>query len=314
MCLLVVVHQVLPGVPLVVAANRDERVDRPAQAMAVLSARDPRVLGGRDEVAGGTWLAVNEHGVVAGLTNEPTGEPRDTSRRSRGELPVFLARHRDATRAVEALVASARPSHYNPCWLLVGDRHRLWSVDMTGLSAARDRPVATELGAGVHVLENRPLGAPSSKVDHVRALVAPALAEAGGKGALRGGEAGALAEAGREGALSGGEAGTARRVAGTHRGRSDPGERHEVLREEDALARVMASLGRILADHQVTAPDDAERPVGRSACCVHGDEYATRSALLVSVGTSPTSPPWLQVADGAPCTAPFTDVTACRER
>ena len=35
----------------------------------------PRILGGRDEVAGGTWLAVNEHGVVAGLTNQPAGQP-----------------------------------------------------------------------------------------------------------------------------------------------------------------------------------------------------------------------------------------------
>ncbi|MDA8071287.1 MAG: NRDE family protein [Actinomycetota bacterium] len=271
MCLLVVVHQVVPGAPLVVAANRDERLDRPARAMAVLADRDPRVLGGRDEVAGGTWLAVNEHGVVAGLTNEPTGEQRDATRRSRGELPVFLARHRDAASAVEALVASARPSHYNPSWLLVGDRRRLLSVDMTGRSTAGDRPVAAELGPGVHVLENRPPGAPSAKVDHVRDLVAAALAEACDP---------------RSPAIAGVPGGGG------------------------AVAKLVASLARILADHQVTASDDAGGPLARSACCVHGDEYGTRSALLVTVGERPSCLPSLQVADGRPCTASFTDATA----
>ena len=53
MCLLVVVSRLDPGAPLVVGANRDERLDRPAAAMTVLRPADPRILGGRDEEAGG---------------------------------------------------------------------------------------------------------------------------------------------------------------------------------------------------------------------------------------------------------------------
>src|SRR5882762_8250462 len=56
-CLLVVLSRVVPGLPLVVAANRDERFDRPATPMAILRAVGPRRLGGRDDKAGGTWLA-----------------------------------------------------------------------------------------------------------------------------------------------------------------------------------------------------------------------------------------------------------------
>ena len=63
----------------------------------------PRIVGGRDELSGGTWLAVNQHGVCAGLTNQPLGEAKDPSRRSRGELPLALARHRTAPDAVDAL-------------------------------------------------------------------------------------------------------------------------------------------------------------------------------------------------------------------
>jgi len=175
MCLLVVVSRLVPGAPLVVAANRDERLERPATAMTVLRQEAPRVLGGRDELAGGTWLAVNEHGVVAGLTNRPSADGRDPSKRSRGELPLALCRHRDAAGAVEDLVERFRPEDYNPAWLLVGDRTSLFALDMTGASAPRAR----ELGPGVHVLENEALGVPSAKVDHVRSLLGDPFPRAG---------------------------------------------------------------------------------------------------------------------------------------
>ena len=83
-----------PAAPLLVGANRDEHLDRPAVAMTVLRESDPRILGGRDELAGGTWLAVNAHGLVAGLTNRPLPGGPDKSKRSRGELPLVLAAHR----------------------------------------------------------------------------------------------------------------------------------------------------------------------------------------------------------------------------
>jgi uncharacterized protein with NRDE domain len=118
-------------------------------------------------LAGGTWLAVNEHGVVAGLTNGHAAAGRDPSRRSRGELPLALATHASATLAVDAFATAFRPSDYNPAWILLGDRDALFFVDMTGGNA----PVIEELPAGVHVLENRPLDAPSAKADNVRSLL-----------------------------------------------------------------------------------------------------------------------------------------------
>jgi uncharacterized protein with NRDE domain len=167
-CLLIVLAQMRPDIPLIVGANRDELLDRPAQPMAVLREAGPRVLGGRDELAGGTWLAVNDSGVVAGLTNRPTKERRDPTKRSRGELPIALACQSSATAAVEAFASDIRPSDYNPAWLLVGDREAIFAIDVTG----DDLPVITRLPAGMHILENRPLGTSSPKVDHVRNLLA----------------------------------------------------------------------------------------------------------------------------------------------
>ena len=155
-----------------VAANRDERIDRPAVPITVLRESDPRVLGGRDLAAGGTWLAVNEHGVVAGLTNTPTEGGPDRSKRSRGVLPLLAAVHRTAGEAVAALVAGVDPRQFNPAWMLVADRRSCFAVPVAG-----DRPSATALPPGVHVLENRPPGCRSAKVRHILAAVGPPPAE-----------------------------------------------------------------------------------------------------------------------------------------
>lgn len=165
MCLLVALFQRHPDAPLVIAANRDERLDRPATSLGVLRAL-PATLGGRDDVHGGTWLAVNRDGVVAGVTNTPTGA-RDATRRTRGELPLRLTLEASAEEAVALFQARVRCSDYNPCWLLVGDRERLFCVTVSGNGA----PAVTSLAPGIHVLENRPLVPVSPKAGRVRAAL-----------------------------------------------------------------------------------------------------------------------------------------------
>lgn len=164
---------VVADAPLIVAANRDERLDRPAVPITVLSERGPRILGGRDQLAGGTWLAVNEHGVVAGLTNQPSADGRDPSKRSRGELPIAFAGYRSATEAVDALALRLDPGGYNPCWLLVGDRDTLY---FAGISGQPGKAEIEQLGQGLYVLENAPLQPVSAKAAKVSELVAGATA------------------------------------------------------------------------------------------------------------------------------------------
>lgn len=164
MCLLVVASRVVDEEPLIVGANRDEVLERPSTAVTVLDEGPPRILGGRDELSHGTWLAVNQHGVCAGLTNQPLGDAKDLSKRSRGELPLALAHHARADSAVDALLAAHRPADYNGSWLLVGDRTSLFFVDFTGSGDG----TAVALPPGFHVLENRAIGELSPKVDLVR--------------------------------------------------------------------------------------------------------------------------------------------------
>ena len=69
MCTLIVLHRCVAGRPLVVAANRDEFLARPAEDIAIRPSRTGPILSPLDLEAGGTWLGLSQRGVFAGLTN-----------------------------------------------------------------------------------------------------------------------------------------------------------------------------------------------------------------------------------------------------
>lgn len=86
MCILIVLRAAHPGHPIVVAANRDERTDRKAAPPGLFVGARRRMLSPRDRVAGGTWLALDDRGWFAGITNLAGTAPVPGAP-SRGHLP-----------------------------------------------------------------------------------------------------------------------------------------------------------------------------------------------------------------------------------
>jgi uncharacterized protein with NRDE domain len=82
MCLIAIAHRAHPRFPLVIAANRDEDYDRPTHD-AHFWTDAPDVLGGRDALANGSWLAIARNGRFAAVTNLRGAERKS---RSRGAL------------------------------------------------------------------------------------------------------------------------------------------------------------------------------------------------------------------------------------
>lgn len=158
MCTIIAAVSVWPGRPLVIAANRDEMLDRPAGDAQVWPAgevADRRVLAPRDLRAGGTWLGINDAGLFVGVTNRRAiPDPR---RRSRGEL-VFAALGAADSREARARIAGLSARDYNPFHLLFADRREaavIWS------DGARLHEL--ELGTGVHWITERSFGAAASE-------------------------------------------------------------------------------------------------------------------------------------------------------
>jgi uncharacterized protein with NRDE domain len=82
MCLIAIAHRANARFPLVIAANRDEDYDRPTHDAHFWSDA-PEVLGGRDALANGSWLAIARNGRFAAVTNLRGAERKS---RSRGAL------------------------------------------------------------------------------------------------------------------------------------------------------------------------------------------------------------------------------------
>src|ERR1700722_7642992 len=102
MCTLAIYFRVFGDYPVLVAANRDEFLNRPALPPTELGDR-PRIIGGKDLRAKGTWLGINEHGLIVGLLNRRIVEngPNDDKLRSRGLLCLDALQHASAAAALQ---------------------------------------------------------------------------------------------------------------------------------------------------------------------------------------------------------------------
>ena len=121
MCTVIVLFRPGHAWPLILAANRDEMIDRAWAAPARHWPDRPRVVAGKDQLAGGTWLGVNDEGVIAAVLNRPGSLGPQMGMRSRGELPLEALDHAEARAAADALV-HIEPRNYRSFNMVVADR------------------------------------------------------------------------------------------------------------------------------------------------------------------------------------------------
>jgi uncharacterized protein with NRDE domain len=154
-CILLAIRRSRNAGELWVAANRDEKLDRPWQAPLLLTAAPP-VFGGRDLVGGGSWLAANlEAGFLVGVTNARRGAP--PGERSRGRLVLELAMERSTAEAM-AMLSELDLGRYGDFNLLLADAQESWLA--TNAPEPRIEP-----GEGsVVAIGNDPLSEPGGRV------------------------------------------------------------------------------------------------------------------------------------------------------
>jgi len=166
MCLVVVAHAAAARYRFVIAANRDELHARPTRS-AGWWPEPPGLLGGRDLLAGGTWLGVDRRGRLAAVTNVRDGTPREAPR-SRGALVThYLGSAEPAASFAAQLTADAGFAAFN-----------LLLLDGAELQYASNRAPPAQLAPGVHALSNAPLGVEWPKTASAKEGVARLLAAA----------------------------------------------------------------------------------------------------------------------------------------
>ena len=176
MCLIVFAWQVVPGAPLVAAANRDEFYDRPTAA-ACAWPENPNVYAGRDLKGGGSWMGINQQGPngprFAALTNIRGPHERREDAPSRGALVAdYLAGELDAEAYLARIAAGSEA--YNGFNLVLGDRERLFWFSNRGGADPRN---GLALAPGVYGISNSLLDAPWPKVVRTKAQFASLLCQ-----------------------------------------------------------------------------------------------------------------------------------------
>ncbi len=152
--------------PLVFAANRDELHERPSSAAAWWE-DEPGIFGGRDLVAGGTWLAVDRRGRLAAVTNFRE-EIRAEYERSRGDL---VRDYLTADIAAVDYLASLRENEfeYGPYNLIL--------FDGAAVHLGSNRSRGRSLDSGIHAVSNTRFDTPWPKVGYARSRLAASLEE-----------------------------------------------------------------------------------------------------------------------------------------
>jgi uncharacterized protein with NRDE domain len=166
MCLILIAWRSTAAFPCVIAANRDEFHNRPAET-AHWWQSEPKILAGRDLKAGGTWLGMTRSGRFAALTNFRDPEQRKADSPSRGNLVTSILR--SSAGISETLHRLQQEgSAYNGFNLLFSDGEKLAIYEsMSG--------IGRELGPGIYGLSNHLLDTPWPKVQAAKSRLSSAL-------------------------------------------------------------------------------------------------------------------------------------------
>ena len=147
MCTLVLLRRPTERWPVLIAANRDEMAARPWSSPARHWPDRPEVVAGRDDLAGGSWLGMNDYGVVAAILNRMGSLGPAAGKRSRGELVLEALDHADAAVAADAL-AHLDGRAWRPFNLVVADNRDAYWIRGAGGARVEVRTI----GAGLHML------------------------------------------------------------------------------------------------------------------------------------------------------------------
>lgn len=155
MCSVVILRRIGHRWPLLIGANRDEMVDRPSSPPGRHWPDRPAVIAPRDNLAGGTWIGINDRGVVAAVLNRRNTLGPSPGRRSRGELPLIALGCRDARTAARAVTDIDLAAYRSFNMIICDRRDALW---LSVTETARGDDVAGPVDAATAHLRDVPEG------------------------------------------------------------------------------------------------------------------------------------------------------------
>src|SRR4029077_7857112 len=158
MCTLVILRRPGHRWPVLIGANRDEMINRASKPPARHGPDPPERVAGRDKLAGGSWLGINDWGVSAAVLNRHGSLGPGEGQRSRGELVLEALDHPDAVAAAQAL-AHLDPAAYRTFNLIIADnRDAFWLRHADGRNID-----AWPIAEGLSLIDSGELNRPNNR-------------------------------------------------------------------------------------------------------------------------------------------------------
>jgi uncharacterized protein with NRDE domain len=153
--------------PVIIAANRDEFLDRPALALAPWQ-EDYRIRGGRDLEKGGTWLSFHEDGRWGLITNVRAPHLRRQGAPSRGAFIRDFLLGDDGP--IDFIAQLPDLNRFEPFNLVLG--HGAEAYHINSIEGQLNL-----LNPGVHALSNDNLNTPWPKAEVTRVAISSVISQ-----------------------------------------------------------------------------------------------------------------------------------------
>ena len=150
MCSVIILRRPDHDWPVLIAANRDEMDNRLWDPPARHWPDRDNVVAGIDRLAGGSWMGINDQGIVACILNRQDSLGPDPTHRSRGEIVLEALDHADASDAAEALAGLDGRSYRSFNLVIADNRDAYWLRGLGTSGGGRIKIV--ELSEGLSML------------------------------------------------------------------------------------------------------------------------------------------------------------------
>ncbi len=147
MCTVLLLFRPSADWPILIAGNRDELSSRPCKPPGRHWPDRADVVAGLDELGGGSWMGINDTGVIAIILNRTGTLGPQEGKRTRGELTLEALDHTDARSAVDAF-KDLDGTAYRPFNMLIADNTEAYWVKALGEPKVQIFPISP----GYHML------------------------------------------------------------------------------------------------------------------------------------------------------------------
>jgi len=154
MCTSVILFRKEHSWPLIIGSNRDESLSRKSKFPARHWEKNyPQIIGGLDLKEMGSWIAVNDHGLISIIHNRKLEKNNTLKKKSRGHIILELLNFEKIESAVESL-QNINQTKYNGFNIFLGNK----SCCYWGKHISVDKKVEIkEINEGLSILTDKDL-------------------------------------------------------------------------------------------------------------------------------------------------------------